>query len=180
MEASHRVSTPSGNGFSSFLLAVTIDLPGRIISGDLPGDFCTTKRETTGKGIYTCILTAVACKPHITQRYKITLAAGKVWNKKISYTNPYDHERRFRMRGNFTDILKFHGKQFSEVRIPPKSKRHFSFQIDLSIQAKEPVLELLLFITSLDEHARLEMNEECLCLELGCLPPRAQEIVEDI
>uniref|UniRef100_A0A7S4L252 Uncharacterized protein n=1 Tax=Guillardia theta TaxID=55529 RepID=A0A7S4L252_GUITH len=123
------------------------------------------------KGLYTCILTAVACKPHISQRYKITLVAGKISNKKISYSNPYDHERRFRMRGNFPDILKFHGKQFSEVRIPPKSKRYFSFQIDLSTQVQDTVREVLLFVTSLDEHARLEMNEECLCVELRCLPP---------
>ena len=56
--------------------------------------------EGPGRMVAGAIVSAVSSRPHISQRYKVRVAAGKSVCKKISYTNTYPARRIFRFRTN--------------------------------------------------------------------------------
>ncbi len=56
--------------------------------------------EGAGRMVAGAIVSAVSSRPHISQRYKVRVVAGKSVCKKISYTNTYPARRIFRFRTN--------------------------------------------------------------------------------
>ena len=125
------------------------------------------------------IVSAVAGRPIISQRYKVRVAAGKSVCKKISYTNTYLERRKFRFRTNSPQILTLRGPGVNhdgsrDLDLHAGEHGFLSMRIiapEISENAtdRKTEAEALVFITSMEVAGAgvapgAEQNEECLSI----------------
>jgi len=100
-----------------------------------------------------CLVTTIAKKPFIANRYSIKLRGEQHCAKKISYSNRYEEDKVFKLRTNRPDILEF--RHHGRVPIAAKATGYMK----LKFAAPTEPTEVLLFVNN-DEN----QNEECLVI----------------
>eukprot|EP00736_Rhodelphis_marinus_P011703 Rmarinus@m.28387 len=101
------------------------------------------------------LVSATAKLPMVQKEFSVDLKAKKALTKKLSYVNPYPQPRRFYLRTNQPNLLKF---KEENMEIPPGGQRYIGLRFLPSY--REGSLDMYVFIN--DEN---DQNEECLCIK---------------
>ncbi|GIL84279.1 hypothetical protein Vretimale_15928 [Volvox reticuliferus] len=103
--------------------------------------------------VYAMLVTAEAQGPLITRTFEVELPVGTVANKKITYTNPYQHYRIFTLRSNQPWLVHFTPPR---LQMPAGATRPVGITFDARA-ATAGIVDALVFVND-DE----DKTEECL------------------
>ncbi|KAG2438730.1 hypothetical protein HXX76_005275 [Chlamydomonas incerta] len=103
--------------------------------------------------VYALLVSAEAQGPLITRTFEVELPVGTVANKKITYTNPYQHFRTFTLRSNQPWLVHFTPPR---LQMPAGATRPVGLTFDARA-ATPGIVDALMFVND-DE----DKTEECL------------------
>ncbi|KXZ51260.1 hypothetical protein GPECTOR_13g747 [Gonium pectorale] len=103
--------------------------------------------------VYAMLVSAEAQGPLISRTFEVELPVGTVANKKITYTNPYQHYRTFTLRSNQPWLVHFTPPR---LQMPAGATRPVGLTFDARA-ATTGIVDVLMFVND-DE----DKTEECL------------------